>query len=374
MSFNELGLSFNIHLAIEQLGFEAPYPIQRQAIPQILKGGDVLGISPTGSGKTLAYVLPILSMMSDQMEGPKNRNICTLVLVPTRELCIQVQEVIFAVSKHLVPPIKSMAVHGGVSINPQMKGMYGVDVLVATPGRLIELIESKAVNLSRLEFFVLDEADKMLHEGFKTELDFILNCLPKKRQNLLFSATLTNIVAELQQTFLSKPKVVEVQEEPQEEKLINQVAYLLKDEEKGPFLRRLIVEKAMDRVLIFTASARKADNVSAKLVKNGINAEAIHGDKSQGTRTKLISEFKKGKLRVLVSTDLLARGMDIAFLPYVVNYELPRSPKDYIHRIGRTGRAESPGEAISLLTEEDLAHWKVIQKKMGTWVEILEGL
>ena len=367
MSFNSLGLSFDLHIGLGKNGFHDPFPIQEQAIPLIIQGHDLLGIAKTGSGKTAAYALPLL--MKVEGNTSKNRFVQTLVLVPTRELCLQVSEVFSQFAKSLSFPVKVLAVHGGVSINPQMKGLMGTDILVATPGRLIELLGVKAVNLSSVKTLVLDEADKMLNLDFQAEMQQILSLLPTKRQNLLFSATLSPAVQEIQQLILNKPKVVEIVEEIQNISQINQIAYLVEDSEKGPSLRRLIEELELKQVLVFTSSTRKADNVAAKLLKNGVDARAIHGEKSQGSRTQALSDFKTGKLRVLVATDLLSRGIDIAFLPYVINYELPRSPKDYIHRIGRTGRASAPGTAISIVSEGDRAHFKVIQKKMGTWAE-----
>jgi ATP-dependent RNA helicase RhlE len=295
-----------------------------------------------------------------------------LVLSPTRELAKQVQEVFYAFSKDLSKPVKSMAVYGGVSINPQMIGLQGVNILVATPGRLLELVEAKAVHLSDIKTLVLDEADKMLNLGFKEEMNRIFNLLPKKRQNLLFSATLSDDLDNITQLLLRDPLVIKIVAESNTIDLIKQVAYLVAEERKGPFLRYLIKTNNWKQVLVFTSSAYKADAVADKLVKNGIEAEAIHSKKSQRARSEALRKFKSGETEVLVTTDLLARGIDIEFLPCVINYELPRSPKDYIHRIGRTGRADSLGDAISLLAPDDEHHFKIIQKKMGTWVDRIE--
>lgn len=367
MSFTPFGLSPLLLKELANQNYTQPYPIQKKAIPAILKGEDILGIAPTGSGKTASYVLPILTNLQGNTDS-KNRHVNVLVLVPTRELALQVREVFRLFSAVLPGRIKSLAVYGGVSINPQMKALLGVNILVATPGRLLELVESNAVHLSRVDTLVLDEADKMLNLGFKEEVNHIFSLLPKIRQNLLFSATLSDDVKNINQILLRNPLVIKIEAESENIDLINQLAYLVPEVKKGPLLRYLIKNKEFKQVLVFTSSVYKADNVADKLRKNGIDASAIHSKKSQGARTDALGRFKSGKLKVLITTDLLSRGIDIEFLPCVINYELPRSPKDYIHRIGRTGRAENPGEAISFITEEDQHHFKIIQKKMGKWV------
>lgn len=368
MSFADLGLSIALLREIKNQGFTAPYPIQSQAIPQILNGKDVLGIAKTGSGKTASYVLPCLMKAKSKSEL-QNRFIQTLILVPTRELAVQVGEVLNTFSKALNEDVRTLAVYGGVSINPQMMNMNGVSILVATPGRLLELVESNSVHINKIELLVLDEADKMLNLGFKAEMDKIFALLPKKRQNVLFSATLNQDLTELTNVVLHEPVVIKIDSEEDSIDLIKHTAYFVSEERKGPFLRYLIKTQELKQVLIFVSSIQRADRVADKLSKNGIEAFAIHSDKSQHARTEALHKFKKGKLNVLVSTDLLARGIDIQFLPYVINYELPRSPKDYIHRIGRTGRAENPGEAIAIITEEDQSHFNVILKKLGKDVE-----
>ena len=372
MPFTSLGLSPSLLIALSDQKYQAPFPIQIQAIPAILNRKDVLGIAPTGSGKTAGYVLPILMNLQGNT-STKNRHVNVLVLVPTRELSVQVGEVFNIFSKYLPQKIKTMAVYGGVSINPQLMGMQGVNVLVATPGRLLELIDSNAVHLSQIDTLVLDEADKMLNLGFAEEMNKIFALLPIKRQNLLFSATLSDDVNNINQVLLRKPLVIKIEEEILNINLISQIGYFVSEENKGPLLRYLIRQNNIKQVLVFASSVYKADNVSDKLRKNGIDAMAIHSKKSQGARTEALSKFKSGKLRVLVATDLMARGIDIKNLPHVINYELPRSPKDYIHRIGRTGRAESPGEAISFISPEDQHHFKIIQKKMGKWVTMIDS-
>ena len=372
MPFTSLGLSPSLLIALSDQKYQAPFPIQIQAIPAILNRKDVLGIAPTGSGKTAGYVLPILMNLQGNT-STKNRHVNVLVLVPTRELSVQVGEVFNVFSKYLPQKIKTMAVYGGVSINPQLMGMQGVNVLVATPGRLLELIDSNAVHLSQIDTLVLDEADKMLNLGFVEEMNKIFALLPIKRQNLLFSATLSDDVNNINQVLLRKPLVIKIEEEILNINLISQIGYFVSEENKGPLLRYLIRQNNIKQVLVFASSVYKADNISDKLRKNGIDAMAIHSKKSQGARTEALSKFKSGKLRVLVATDLMARGIDIKNLPHVINYELPRSPKDYIHRIGRTGRAESPGEAISFISPDDQHHFKIIQKKMGKWVTMIDS-
>jgi len=295
--------------------------------------------------------------------------------VPTRELAVQVNEVFQQFANSMQKHIKTMAVFGGVSINPQMISLQNVQILTATPGRLLELVASKAVHLSDVKTLVLDEADKMLNQSFGKELNKILALLPSKRQNLLFSATLNRGVQEIKSLLLDNPKVIKIETQNTDSnsndiELINQSAYLVAEEKKGPFLRYLIKTKDWNRILIFASSSRKVDNLTKKLNKNGIEAIAIHGKKPQGARTRTLKKFKEGKVRVLVATDLLSRGIDIEFLPCVINYELPRSPKDYIHRIGRTGRAEASGDAIALVTKDELHHFKIIQKKMGKWIKL----
>lgn len=371
MSFATLGLSIPLLSTIARKNYTQPYPVQEQAIPAILKGHDVLGVSKTGSGKTAGYALPIIERFQKRTE-PSERFPPALVLVPTRELAIQVAEVFRDLSEHMPQQIKASAVYGGVSINPQMKNLRNTDVLVATPGRLLDLVESKTLHLEKVEILVLDEADKMLNRDFREEMDKILALLPKRRQTILFSATLNPDIKWLQEQLLFQPTIIEIKEPEDSIESIAQVAYHVSMERKGPFLRYLIKEQDMQQVLVFASSTRTADNIVTKLKKNGIQAAAFHGDMGQNTRIDMLHQFKKGNIRVLVASDLAARGIDIIELPVVINYELPRSPKDYVHRIGRTGRAGAMGKAITLVTPEDDHHFGVIQKKMGKKVEILE--
>ena len=372
MPFTTLGLSPALLKELANQNYTQPYPIQQEAIPAIIKKRDVLGIAKTGSGKTAGYVLPILMNLQGKLIT-KNRHVNVLVLVSTRQLAMQVSEVFINFGSALPERIKTLAVFGGVSINPQMMALQNVNILVATPGRLLELVDSKAVHLSEIETLVLDEADKMLNMGFREEMSLIFKLLPKKRQNLLFSATLNDDISRINQILLDNPIVIKIDQEEDTFDLISQLGYFVSEENKGPLLRYLIKHNDMKQVLVFTSSVYKADNVSDKLRKNGIKATAIHSKKSQAARTEALKMFKSGEIRVLVATDLISRGIDIQFLPYVINYELPRSPKDYIHRIGRTGRAESPGEAISLISPEEKQHFRVIQKKMGKWVTMIDS-
>ncbi|KEO72446.1 DEAD/DEAH box helicase [Anditalea andensis] len=371
MLFSDLGLSGPLVSALDKRSLTQPYPIQEKAIPALLKGRDVLGIAKTGSGKTLSYALPIIELLNKQ-KRVKSRNIKALVLVPSRELAIQVNEIFKELGRALNPPVLSMAVYGGVSIQPQMKHLYGTEVLVATPGRLLELIGNNAISMEGLLFLVLDEADKMLNVGFSGEMKALLGMIPQKRQTMLFSATLKESLKEINALVLNDPLMVEVEEKAEDVSGISQVAFKTTEERKGVLLRYLIKTREMKQVLVFTSSTKKADNVTTKLNKNGIEALAMHAKKSQNQRLDAINQFKAGKLRVLVATDLASRGLDILALPYVINYELPRSPLEFVHRIGRTGRAEATGEAITLLEDEDMHHWKVIQKKMKRYVEFVD--
>jgi len=372
MSFQSLGLSEPLLKTIAEQNYTQPYPIQQEAIPAILKGSDILGIAKTGSGKTAGFVLPILEWFQDK-GAPKNRSIRVLVLVPTRELALQIAVVFQTFGEKLPRKVKTMAVYGGVSINPQMIGLQNVEILVATPGRLLDLLSHKALSISDTEILVLDEADKMLNMGFADEMKDIFFLLPKKRQSILFSATLGDDVEAIHKSILRNPIKIEIAEEEQNLDLIKQTAYFVDPARKGPLLRYIIKTEEMKQVLVFVSATRTADNLVEKLSKNGIQAAAMHSGKSQGARTEALNKFKSGKLTVLVATDLVSRGIDIQFLPYVINFELPRSPKDYVHRIGRTGRAETPGEAISLICPEDEHHFKIIQKKMGKRVEMKES-
>ena len=373
MSFKELRLHPTILANLSSLGYKRPTPIQSQAIPIVMEGRDILGIAKTGSGKTASFVLPILNQFLSSKAKDRNRKPKVLVLIPTRELANQVFEVFKEFSRNLSQPVKSIAVYGGVSINPQMKAMLGVDILIATPGRLLDLERSNAVDLSKVERLVIDEADKMLNLGFQKEMQEIIDLLPKYRQNLLFSATLSDQLTGLNKILLSDPVVIKIDEKVEELELINLHGYFVSNDRKGPLLRHLIRDQKMSQVLVFTSSGLKADKVAGKLYKNGIQALSIHGKKSQSARFKALEKFKSGAVQVLVATDLISRGIDINELPYVINYELPRSPKDFVHRVGRTGRAEKEGVAITFVNREETHHLKVILKKMKRYIDMIDS-
>ena len=372
MTFQSLGLSESILKAVEEQQYKEPYPIQIQAIPAILEGKSVLGIAQTGSGKTASFVLPILESFQ-RKKSTRNLHLKVLILVPTRELAVQIGDVMAGFSKYLTIPVKHNAVFGGVTLNQQMMTLKNTEILVATPGRLLELVSTQSVNLSKIEVLVLDEADKMLDLNFQEEVNKLFALLPTKRQNILFSATFDTESKLIQEVLLCNPIRIEVEAKQKNTDLIKQSAYRVSPEKKGPLLRYLIKTKEMKQVLVFVSSVRTADNLTDKLIKNGIEAMPIHSKKSQSARTEALNRFKKGKTNVLVATDLASRGIDIQFLPFVINYELPRSPNDYIHRIGRTGRAETSGEAISLIIPEDEHHFKIIQKKMGKVVQMIDS-
>ncbi|HCR77330.1 MAG TPA: RNA helicase [Chryseobacterium sp.] len=369
MSFESLGLSHNIIRSVKKLGYLKPFPIQEQAVPVILQGKDLMGIAQTGSGKTACFVMPILEKLQNT-EVKKDRNVQVLILVPTRELAIQIDEVFRAFTDNLKREVRTMAVYGGVSINPQMKGLFGVEVLIATPGRLLDLIDHNALSISGIQHLVIDEADKMFQLGFGEEMNKLFAMMPVARQTTLFSATLNDKVSEMKERLSINPTIVEIKKEDIEIDNIEQLAYHVAPENKGPFLRYLIKEKKVEKALIFVSSTRAADNLVEKLKKNKIKAVAIHSQKSQGARRNNLEEFKSNGAQILVATDLIGRGIHIESLPCVINYELPRSPLDYIHRIGRTGRANEKGTAITILTDDELQHFRVIQKKMGRKVTL----
>lgn len=370
MSFESLGLSHNIIKSVRKLGFLKPFLIQEQTIPVILSGKDLMGIAQTGSGKTACFVMPILEKIQNE-DVKKDRNIQVLVLAPTRELVIQIDEVFRAFTENLKREIRTMAVYGGVSINPQMKGLFGVEILVATPGRLLDLIEHKALSISQIRHLVIDEADKMFQLGFEEEMNKLFAMMPAMKQTTMFSATLNEKVEEIKKRLTIEPVLVEIKQEEINIDQIEQIAYHVTDETKGPFLRFLIKEQNIKQALIFTSSTRIADHLVEKLKKNKIPATAIHGQKSQGARSTNLKNFKEGETQILVATDLIGRGIHIKSLDFVINYELPRSPLDYVHRIGRTGRANESGTAITLVTDGELQHFRTIQKKMGKKVDLI---
>jgi ATP-dependent RNA helicase RhlE len=364
MSFSSLGLSPPLLAAVAARQFQEAFPIQTQAIPAILAGRDLLAIAHTGSGKTASFILPLLQRLQEQ-PATERRSPRVLILVPTRELAMQIADFAQAIGSYLPTRLKIRAVYGGVAINPQMTAVNGVDLLIATPGRLLDLLDKNALQLSAVATLVLDEADRLLDLGFAEELGRILALLPGKRQNLLFAATAGESLHALATPLLRDPLCIDLEVTSSEAGQINQKIYTVSAERKGPLLRYLLKKGGWQQVLVFTATKRRADNVAKKLVDHGFSAEALHGDRSQGARIKALADFKQGKLRVLVATDLASRGIDIEGLPYVVNFELPRAASDYTHRIGRTGRAHSAGLAITLLTPEEFEHFQMIEKKLG---------
>ncbi|MFY0676028.1 MAG: DEAD/DEAH box helicase [Neptuniibacter sp.] len=364
MSFSALGLSGFLLDALTDLGYEQPTPVQEKAIPPTLEGNDLLAAAETGSGKTAGFVLPILERMKDGIP-PRGNLAHVLVLVPTRELAVQVEEAVQQYAKYFPRKFKSLAVYGGVSINTQMQAMRGgCDIVVATPGRLIDLFKRNAIDLRAVHTLVLDEADRMLDLGFADELDDILEELPEQRQNLLFSATFPQSVRVLTEEILISPIEVSIQQEASIPEQLEQRAIEVDRTNRTMLLKHLLKTEDWKQVLIFVASKRTANNVILKLSRSDIPAQALHGDLSQGERSAALADFKSGRCRILVATDLAARGIDIPNLPCVLNYDLPRSPSDYVHRIGRTGRAGEVGLALSFIDHESDSHFKVIEKRI----------
>ena len=360
-AFVELGLAEPILRAVADTGYTTPTPIQAQAIPQVLAGGDLLAAAQTGTGKTAGFTLPILHLLSTRKAETKPGRPRCLILVPTRELAAQVEESVKTYGKHL--PLTSMAMFGGVNINPQFKALKSrVDILVATPGRLLDHVGQKTVDLSGVEILVLDEADRMLDMGFIRDIKKVLAVLPKQRQNLLFSATFSDEIRTLANGLLHNPKSVEVARRNTTVEVVEQSLHRVPQAHKRDLLAHLIKQHDWQQVLVFTRTKHGANKLAEKLNKDGITAAAIHGNKSQSARTKALASFKDGSVRVLVATDIAARGIDIDQLPQVVNFELPNVPEDYVHRIGRTGRAGATGSALSLVDDEELSYLRDIER------------
>ena len=364
MHFSDLGLRAELQRAVAEQGYDTPTPIQQQAIPAIIAGHDLMATAQTGTGKTAGFTLPILQRLSAGANDRLTRVARTprvLVLAPTRELAIQVEESVRTYGKHL--PINSLAVFGGVGINPQIANLRrGVDILVATPGRLLDHVQQKTVDLGGIEILVLDEADRMLDMGFIRDIRKIIALLPKQRQNLLFSATFSPEIRELAAGLLHQPVSVDVAPRNTAAETVTQKVIETNREQKKELLKHLFETRGLHQVLVFARTKHGADALARTLDKAGIKSAAIHGDKSQGARTRALSDFKDGKLVALVATDIAARGIDIDALPYVINYELPNVPEDYVHRIGRTGRAGMEGEAISLVCHDERPQLKDIEK------------
>ncbi len=375
MSFESLGLMTELLRAVSDKGYSVPSPIQKQAIPIILEGRDLMGGAQTGTGKTAGFTLPLLQRLMETEKPHKGRRpVRALVITPTRELAAQVAESVRVYGQHL--PIKSTVVFGGVSINPQkMKLIKGVDVLIATPGRLLDHVNQKSVNLSNVDILVLDEADRMLDMGFIHDIKKVLALVPKKKQTLLFSATFSDDIKKLANGLMHSPALVEVARRNTATETVTQVVHPVDKIRKRELLSFLIGSNNWQQVLVFNRTKHGANRLAEQLNKDGITATAIHGNKSQGARTRALAEFKSGKVRVLVATDIAARGIDIDQLPHVVNFELPNVAEDYVHRIGRTGRAGNEGEAMSLVCVDELKLLKDIEKLINREIpsDVIEG-
>jgi ATP-dependent RNA helicase RhlE len=373
MSFKDLGLSEPLLRAISKKGYTTPSPIQEKAIPPVLEGRDVLASAQTGTGKTAGFTLPLLHYLSENPKA-KFRPIRALILTPTRELAAQVHQSVKDYSEFL--DIRSTVIFGGVNQKPQAASIrHGVDVLVATPGRLLDLHNQNLLSLKRVEVFILDEADRMLDMGFLRDIERVMKVMPAKRQNLMFSATFSKDIKKLANGILNNPVQVEATPENTTVEAISQKVYRVAKGKKQDLLIKLISEGKWKQVLVFNRTKHGANKLTKKLISAGISAAAIHGNKSQGARTKALAGFKSGSVKVMVATDIAARGLDIPLLPHVVNFELPNISEDYVHRIGRTGRAGADGKAISLVSADETTYLRDIEKLIGEKieVEIVEG-
>ena len=358
-TFDHLGLSNEVLKAVSDSGYRAPTPIQADAIPLVLKGRDVMGLAQTGTGKTAAFTLPIVDRLLD---GPRRTR--ALVLTPTRELCVQVEESVHKYARH--SRLSVVSVYGGVPIEPQQKKLRaGVDIVVATPGRLIDHLERQNVVFDDLEVLVLDEADRMLDMGFAPQINRIVGEIPKYRQTLLFSATMPPEVEALARKYLRKPVLVQVGRRSQAASTVTHAVYPVPRERKSSLLARLLREENLDSVLVFTRTKHGADRVVRHLEREQINATAMHADKTQPQRTKALQDFKAGKVRVLVATDIAQRGLDISGITHVINYDVPQQAEDYVHRIGRTGRAAKEGDAFTFMAPDEIAMVKSIERVIG---------
>ena len=368
MLFRDLGLSAELLRAVEKKGYDEATPIQQQAIPLVLEGKDVLAGAQTGTGKTAGFTLPVLQRLQNKLSEGHKRHPRVLVLTPTRELAAQVHESVRDYGQYL--PFRSAVIFGGVSINPQkQKLIKGVDIVVATPGRLLDHVQQRSIDLSKIEILILDEADRMLDMGFIRDIRKILNVIPRQRQTLLFSATFSREIKTLASEFLHHPTEIQVTPENTAVELVSQIVYPVDKKRKSELLSHKIGEEEWQQVLVFTRTKHGANKLAEQLDKDGITSAAIHGNKSQGARTKALASFKAGKIRVLVATDIAARGIDIDKLPHVVNFELPNVPADYVHRIGRTARAGQEGNAVSLVCVDELKLLRDIEKLLGKSIE-----
>lgn len=375
MPFSKLGLSPQIQSALKKSGFITPTPIQEKVIPLALNHHDIMAMAQTGSGKSAAFILPILELWSKSV-GEGKPKIKALIVTPTRELTLQVADAFNTFGADLKRKPKVVSIIGGENIGDQIYAIQqGCDILVATSGRLLDVLTKKQTNLSHLEFFVLDEADKMLNLGFSQELDAILEAIPQKRQNLLFSATYPQKILDIASKITQNPIRVNIEQEVPTVESVVQRAIEVNRENRGPLLRHLLDNEKLEQVLVFMANKRATDNIAAKFKKYGYKAESFHGDLLQDERTLTLDEFKAKKIKILFATDIAARGLDIDNVACVINFDLPRSPTDYIHRIGRTARAGRSGMAISFISHEDRAHFGIIQKrcKVNIAMEQIEG-
>ena len=368
MNFDDLGLMPSLLKAVKEKGYEVPSPIQEKAIPLILKGRDILASAQTGTGKTAGFTLPLLQRLSEN-EPKGKRNIRALILTPTRELAAQIYDNVLEYSKHI--NLRSTVIFGGVNQRPQVATLrQGVDILIATPGRLLDLVNQRVLFLDYVEILVLDEADRMLDMGFKRDIDKIMSLIPSRRQNLLFSATFSKEIKFLARDILNNPETVETSPQNTTVEAIVQKAYKVDKNKKPELIIKLIKEGGWSQVLVFTRTKHGANNLCKKMIKSDIQAAAIHGNKSQSARTKALFGFKNGTVEVLVATDIAARGLDIPLLPHVINFELPNIPEDYVHRIGRTGRAGAKGEALSLVSGDENIYLRDIEKLIGSRIQI----
>ncbi len=366
--FNDLSLCPQLKAAISELGFIEPTPIQKRAIPVVLEGRDLLAAAQTGTGKTAAFALPLLERLQAN-PNPGSRLPRVLVLVPTRELAAQVSDSFRALARHL--SVRGALIFGGVSPKPQLQALAsGVDIIIATPGRLLDHLQAGAVDLSRIEVLVLDEADRMLDMGFIQAMKRIIAALPVKRQTLLFSATLPDEIRTLARRWMVAPAVIDVAPRNTPAERVDHRVYHVESQGKHPLLKRILVDGGVRQTLVFTRTKHGANRLAERLGKDGLSVAAIHGNKSQGARTRALDDFKQGRIQVLVATDIAARGLDISELPHVVNFELPHVPEDYIHRIGRTGRAGASGEAISLVSREEQDRLRAIERLLGRSIPV----
>jgi ATP-dependent RNA helicase RhlE len=365
--FNDFSLGAPLLQAVQESGYTEPTPIQQRAIPIVMQGRDLMAAAQTGTGKTAAFVLPMLERL--RQSSTQKRSPRALILVPTRELAMQVSDSCRAFARHV--PVRGALIFGGVSPKPQLEALArGVDIVVATPGRLLDHLQTRAIDLSHIEMLVLDEADRMLDMGFIRPIRRIIAALPAQRQSLLFSATFSDDIRSLAKSLLRDPVSIDVSPRNAPPELVDHRVYHVDNANKHPLLTRLIVDGDVRQTLVFTRTKHGANRLAERLARDGLSCAAIHGNKSQAARTRALDDFKQGRIRILVATDIAARGLDINELPHVVNFELPHVPEDYVHRIGRTGRAGARGQAVSLVSREERDRLRAIEKMLGRSIPI----